>query len=258
MLRRWYDLMMANQDDLARADDRGAGQATRRVEGRDRLRGRLHRVVRGGRQAALRGCDSGPSERQAHPRPAPAHRGGRGDHAVEFSRGHDHPQGRTRARRRLHLRLQAGAADSLLRARDGGARRSRRRSRRRPQHRHRQQCRRDRRRDDFQPHRAQADVHRLHAGRQASDGAMRGHAEEAVARARRQCAIHRVRRCRPRCRGGGRSGEQVPQHRPDVRVRQPAARAERRVRGIHAQAGRRPSASCASATGSKGRPIRGR
>ena len=36
--------------------------------------------------------------------------------------------------------------------------------------------------------------------------------------ARRQCALHRVRRCRPGRRGRGAHGRQVPQRRPDLRV----------------------------------------
>ena len=43
-----------------RADDRRAGQAARRGEGRDRLRRRVHRVVRRGRQARLRRRHPGP------------------------------------------------------------------------------------------------------------------------------------------------------------------------------------------------------
>ena len=60
-----------------------------------------------------------------------------------------------------------------------------------------------------------------------SDGAMRGHHQEAVARARRQCAVHRVRRCRSRCGGPGRDREQIPQYRPDLRLREPVAGAGR-------------------------------
>ena len=49
----------------------------------------------------------------------------------------------------------------------------------------------------------------------------------------RQCALHRVRRCRPRCGRGRRHRQQVPQHRPDLRVRQPPAGAGRGLRGLH-------------------------
>ena len=51
---------------------------------------------------------------------------------------------------------------------------------------------------------AQALVHRLHRGRQAADGAVRAHGEEGLAGARRQRAVHRVRRRRSRRRGRGR------------------------------------------------------
>ena len=54
ILRKWFDLMMENQEDLARPDDRRAGQAAGRSQGRDRLWRLLHRVVRRRRQAHLR------------------------------------------------------------------------------------------------------------------------------------------------------------------------------------------------------------
>ena len=100
ILRRWYDLMLANQDDLADDHDRRAGQAARGIERRDRLRRQLHRVVRRGRQAPLRRRHSRPPARQAHPRAAPAGRRRRRDHAVEFPGRDDHAQGRARRSRR--------------------------------------------------------------------------------------------------------------------------------------------------------------
>ena len=57
----------------------------------------------------------------------------------------------------------------------------------------------------------------------------RRHHQEALARARRQRAVHRLRRCRPRRRGRGRDREQVPQRRPDLRLREPHLRAGRRL-----------------------------
>ena len=57
----------------------------------------------------------------------------------------------------------------------------------------------------------------------------RRHHQEALARARRQRALHRVRRCRPRRGGRRRDGLQVPQRRPDLRLRQPHLRAGRRA-----------------------------
>ena len=54
VLRKWFDLMLQHQDDLAQADDRGAGQAARRVERRGGLRRGVPRMVRRGGQARLR------------------------------------------------------------------------------------------------------------------------------------------------------------------------------------------------------------
>ena len=123
LLRRWNDLILLNVDRPREAHDRRAGQAARGIEGRDRLRRLLRRVVRRGSEARLRRRDPRPPGRQAHPRAAPAGRRRRRDHALEFPGGDDHAQGRAGARRRLHGRLQAGDADALLRARAGRARR---------------------------------------------------------------------------------------------------------------------------------------
>jgi succinate-semialdehyde dehydrogenase/glutarate-semialdehyde dehydrogenase len=51
--------------------------------------------------------------------------------------------------------------------------------------------------------------------------AQRAHGQEDVAGAGRQRALHRVRRRRPGQRRRRRHGQQVPQRRPDLRVRQP-------------------------------------
>ena len=64
----------------------------------------------------------------------------------------------------------------------------------------------------------------------------------------RQCAFHRVRRCRPRRCGSRRHRQQVPQYRPDLRLRQSPAGARGRVRGVRRQSSPLRSASCASAT----------
>ena len=53
-LRRWFELMIENQDDLGSPDDPGARQAIGRSQGRDRLRRFLYRVVRRRSQAHLR------------------------------------------------------------------------------------------------------------------------------------------------------------------------------------------------------------
>src|SRR5579875_865999 len=65
--------------------------------------------------------------------------------------------------------------------------------------------------------------------RQIADGAMRRHGQEDLARARRQCAVHRVRRRRSRNGGQGRRRLEIPQRRPDLRVRQPHPRAGRHL-----------------------------
>ena len=72
-------------------------------------------------------------------------------------------------------------------------------------------------------------------GRDAA-GAMRAHHQEDLDGTRRQRALHRLRRRRPRRGGAGRDGVQVPQHRPDLRLRQPHPGAGRRVRRLRRQA----------------------
>ena len=141
------------------------------------------------------------------------------------------------ARRRLRLRLQAGRRDAALGA---GARRTRR-TRRPAAGRllgHHRLFARDRRGDDVEPDRARPDLHRLDRGRPRADGPMRPDHQEAWARTRRQRAVHRVRRRRSRRRGPGRDGLQIPQRRPDLRLRQPAPGAGRRLRRLRRQARR--------------------
>jgi succinate-semialdehyde dehydrogenase/glutarate-semialdehyde dehydrogenase len=50
----------------------------------------------------------------------------------------------------------------------------------------------------------------LDGGRQDADGAVRRHGQEGVAGTRRQRAVHRLRRRRPRRRGGRRDGVEIP------------------------------------------------
>ena len=127
--------------------DGRAGQAAGRGEGRNRLRGVVHRVVRRRGQARLRRHDAVALGRPAHRRHQAADRRLRGDHAVELPGRDDHAQGRPGARRRLPDGLQAGAGHALLGARAGRARRARRRAGRRLQRPDRIVGR-DRRRDD--------------------------------------------------------------------------------------------------------------
>ena len=100
--------------------------------------------------------------------------------------------------------------------------------RRRQQHRRGQGAVRQRR---GAPHQ----LHRLHRSGPHPDGAERAHGQEDVAGAGRQRALHRVRRRRHRQRGGRRLRQQVPQRRPDLRVLQPHLRAGRCVRQLRGE-----------------------
>ena len=93
------------------------------------------------------------------------------------------------------------------------------------------------RQGDVRPSRGALDrLHRLDRGRQAADAPGGGHGEEGRARTWRQCAVHRLRR-RP-CRRGGRGRDrlEIPQHGPDLRLRQPHLCAGRDLRRFRRQA----------------------
>ena len=172
MMRRWFDLMMANQDDLARLMTTEQGKPL--AESRGEVAYAASFLEWFGEEAKRVYGDTIPAHaaRQAHRRHQGADRRRRLHHAVEFSAGDDHAQGRTGDRGGLHRGAEAGVADAVLRAgarRAGGARR-------RPEGRLQRDHRighRDRRRADEQSDRAQAVVHRLHRNRQAADGAVR-------------------------------------------------------------------------------------
>ena len=97
------------------------------------------------------------ADRHAHRRAQAAGRRLRRHHALELPVGDDHAQGRARAGRRQHDRLQARRADAALGARAGRARRPRGHPAGRLPDRHRRRRGRagDRRRADRQPDRAQ-------------------------------------------------------------------------------------------------------
>jgi len=48
-MRKWFELMLADQEDLAPLDDDRAGEAPCRVDGRSRLGGRVPGMLRRGR-----------------------------------------------------------------------------------------------------------------------------------------------------------------------------------------------------------------
>ncbi len=211
--------------------DGRAGQAGRRGQGRDPVRRSVHRVVRRGGQAGLRRDDPDQRRRAPHARAEAADRRLRRDHALELPDGDDPAQGRPCPRRGLHDGAEARERDAALGARARRARRSRRAPGRCLQRASRQGVD-GRRRARHEPDHPQAHLHRVDRGRQAADGQVRRDDQEGVARARRQRAADRVRRCRSRARRGGRDRVEVPEHRADVRVRQPAAGAGRDPRRV--------------------------
>ena len=129
---------------------------------------------------------------------------------------------------------QARRADAVLGARDGRAGRARRHPQGRVQRDHRRRA--DHWQGDVrQPYGAQGLVHRLDRGGPHSDAPVGRHDQEALARTRRQRAVHRVRRRRSGRRGRRRDRDQVPQRGPDLRLRQPHLCAGQGVRRFAAK-----------------------
>jgi hypothetical protein len=77
----------------------------------------------------------------------------------------------------------------------------------------------------------------------AADPAVRLDGQEGVHGAGRQRAVHRLRRRRRRRRGHGRHRFEVPQCRPDLRLRQPRLCAGRRARRVRREVHRRGARS---------------
>ena len=94
----------------------------------------------------------------------------------------------------------------------------------------------DRRRAHQQSDRSQAELHGLDRGRQAADGAVCCDGEEDVDGARRQRAVHRVRRRGSGSRGRRRNRVEVSQRRSDLRVRESHLRASRHLRPLRTAA----------------------
>ena len=191
VLRRWFDLMMANQEDLARLMTLEQGKPLAESKGEVAYAAAFLEWF--GEEAKRVYGDTIPAApgRQAHRRHQAAHRSRRLHHAVEFSAGDDHPQSRPGDRRRLHRRAEARFANSVFGAGSRGTGRARRRSQRRLQ-------RADGfghgnwRRTDLESHRSKALLHRFHRNRKSPDGPVRGHREKTFARTGRQCAVHRL------------------------------------------------------------------
>ena len=125
IIRRWFDLIIANRDDIAliMTSEQGKPLAEARGEvdyaaGLSSFTARRPSASRRGQPDLPRGCAHG--HRQA------ADRRRRGDHAVEFPGGDDHSQGRAGDCRRLHRGGEARGGDAADRAgawRTGAARR---------------------------------------------------------------------------------------------------------------------------------------
>ena len=94
--------------------DHRAGQAAGREQGRDRLCGLLHRLVRRRGAARLRRHHPRALGRPPHPRAQAADRRDGGDHALELPDRHAHAQGRPGTGRRLRDGGQARHADAVL------------------------------------------------------------------------------------------------------------------------------------------------
>ncbi len=199
------------------------------------LRRGVPRVVRRGSQARLRRHDSRAPGRQAHRRHQAADRRRRLHHAVELPAGDDHAQGRSgagggctvvlkpasqtpfSALALAELAERAGIPKGVFNVVTGSA----------PEIGGELTANPLVRKLSFT---GSTEVGKL---LMAQCGA---HGEEGVARARRQRAVHRLRRRRSRCGGRRRDGLEVSQHRPDLRLRQPHLRAGRRLRRVRREA----------------------
>ncbi len=227
ILKRWNDLVMAHQEDLGRLISREQGKPlaeehAARLPMRPATSSGLPRKPRAPAATSFR-RRAGPTHvRAAANRSAWSRRSRRG-----ISRRDDRAQDRAGACRGLHRGVQAGRGHAADFARAGGPGRGSRRTAGRAEHRDRiaRAHARSGRCLARRCARAQDHFHRLHARGQAPRAPFGRHAQEAVARTRRQRAVHRVRRCRHRGRGGRPDGRQVPQRRPDLRVPEPRLRA---------------------------------
>ena len=219
-----------------RADpDLRAGQAAGGSARRSRYRRRLCRVLRRGGAAGLWRNHSDAAAGCAAAGDPPADRRLRRDHAVEFSVLDDHPQGFAGAGRRLHrgakpanetpltalalvaLAEKAGVPKGVFNILTGNSSAIGKVLCEHPAVR-------------FVGFTGSTEVGKI------LYPAGRGRGEEARARTRRQRAVRGVRRCRYRCRGRRRHGLEIPQHGPDLRLRQPPLRPGQDLRPVRREA----------------------
>ena len=107
ILRKWFTLMMENQEDLAQIMTAEQGKPLAEVARRNGLWRLLHRILRRGSPPHLRRDHSVAISQRPHGCHQAARGRRRRDHPVELPQCDDHPQGRTRTGGRLRLRLQA-------------------------------------------------------------------------------------------------------------------------------------------------------
>ena len=84
ILRRWFELIVANRDDIALIMTSEQGKPLAEARGEVDYAAVVHRVLRRRGQARLRRDHSDAPRRRAHPRRQAADRRRCGDHAVEF------------------------------------------------------------------------------------------------------------------------------------------------------------------------------
>ena len=217
-----------------------AGQAARRSARRGRHRRRLYRVFRRGSPPRLWRDHPDPAARRAPACDQAADRRLRRHHAVEFPELDDHPKGLAGAGRGLHRGAEARQRDAAVGAGAGRARREGRHPQGRAQHHHRR-CGADRQGAVRASGRALRRLHRLDRGRQDPLPAGLRRREAARPRARRQRAVRGVRRRRHRRGGRRRDRLEIPQHGPDLRLRQPPLRPGQDLRRVRARSCRRRS-----------------
>ena len=97
ILRKWFDLMMENQEDLARLMTAEQGKPLAESRGEIAYGAVVHRILRrGGASASTARRSPRLADRKRILVHQAADRRRRGDHAVELSQCDDHPQGRAR------------------------------------------------------------------------------------------------------------------------------------------------------------------
>ena len=120
-MRKWFELIMANQEDLARLMTAEQGKPLAETRGEVAYGASFIEWFAEEGKRVYGDVIPTHCRGQAHPRAQGAGRRRRRDHAVEFSQRDDHAQMRAGACGRLHLRHQAVGGDAAVGA---GARRA--------------------------------------------------------------------------------------------------------------------------------------